>query len=146
MQETVFKLGMSRNSNNQVTISVLDAHSGDLVLKAVMELDQTALFLTGLHGVTAAGQFNEEAVITKKRETKKVTCERVSMMDGGKQVQKDKVLSDFNNVWFDPTVPYEDAWRIQSDGTSSQQRGDKHEYIIKRYVPVEDPTVCERGY
>lgn len=52
MQDTVFKLGISRNSNDQVTISVLDAHSGDLVLTAVMELDQAALFLTGLHGVS----------------------------------------------------------------------------------------------
>lgn len=98
MQDTVFKLGMSRDNNNQVTISVHDAHSGDLVLKAVMALDQTALFLTGLHGVSAAGQFNEEATIAKNREIKKVTCERTSVMDG-KQVQKDKVLSDFDKVW-----------------------------------------------
>ena len=145
MQDTVFKLGMSRNNHNQVTISVHDAHSGDLVLEASMDLEQAGLFLTGLHGVSAAGRFNEEAAIAKKREVKTVACERTSVMDG-KQVQKDKVLSDFNEHWFDPTVPNEDAWRIHSDGTSSQQHGDNHAYTIKRYVPVEDPTVCERGY
>ena len=39
-----------------------------------------------------------------------------------------------------------DGWEIQDHGTSSQQNQEKHKYVIKRYVDVEDPLETERYY
>lgn len=138
MKNTVFKLGMSRSNQNKVVITINDAHSGDFILDAKMSLEDAAKFLTGTHGVSADGRFNDKGNIAKEREVKTVSCARI---DGyNKDLQRDLVEKDFNTYW------REEGWLLHNDGTSSQQRGDKHNYVIKKYTTVQNPEVYENKF
>lgn len=77
------------------------------------------------------------ANIAKKRETMKVTCDKVS---GHKSVQRLMVQKHFEEEY----APL--GYLLHDDGTGTQQPTQLHQYIIKRYVPVEDVLDVERYY
>lgn len=138
--ETVVNMSLSRTSKDDIRFSVEDEHSGDRILEISMSPQEFALLVTGLAGIKGKAEIFPEANIAKKREVKRATCEKASYTS--KQEQKDLVQEHFeNNI-----LPLHEGWEIKDDGTTSQQRGKEHEYILKRYVPVEDVYDVERYY
>lgn len=123
-----FSVGISRNNRDKVNLQIRDEYSGDRVLEVSMTLEQYALVVTGLHGVSVEGVFYDDAHIAQERESQTVTCEKCGSFD--KDIQSALVLEHFKQNY----EPY--GWILQSDGTGSQQHGDLHKYNIKRYVTV----------
>lgn len=138
--ETIVNMSLSRTSRDSIRFSVEDEHSSDRILEICMTPKEFALLVTGLSGIKGTAEIFPEANIAKKREVKRATCEKTSYTS--KQDQKDLVQEHFeNNI-----LPLHEGWEIKDDGTTSQQRGKEHEYILKRYVPVEDVYDVERYY
>ena len=139
MKDTVVTVGVSRTSNNEVTLQASDAHSGDRLTTINMTLENYALLLTGLHGVHGTAKVNENCNVAKKRIVESVSMPKVGSYD--KKVIKDAVYKHFEENYKDS------GWVIQNDGTQSQQRASGiHKYSNKRYENVENPLECERGY
>jgi len=132
---TVVSLGLSRASNDDVHISISDEHSGDRILNISLSVKELGLLVTGLHGVKGVADVFE-ANIAKQRITKTVL---VDCTHG--EIVEDLVQNDY-------TKYYErDGWVIHSDGVRTQQPlVGKHNYIIKKYVEVEDVLNVERYY
>lgn len=132
---TVVSMGLSRCSSGKVVLQVEDAHSGDLMLKVDMTTEELGLLITGLHGVKGSAEVFTDANIARERTIMRVTCPKVSRNEQLKCVE-----DDFGSR-FAP-----DGWEIQSDGTSSQQDGVDHGYVIKRYERVQDVSNVDRYY
>lgn len=77
------------------------------------------------------------ANIAKKRETMKVTCEK----DTTNKSSQEKVVRTHFEEEYAPL-----GYLLHDDGTGTQQPTQLHQYIIKRYVPVEDVLDVERDY
>lgn len=137
MKQTVVNMGMSRSSNGTVELRIEDQHSGDRILNISMSLEELGLLITGLHGVKGEADVYP-ANIAMKREVREVYCNRTDSYD--KDDQRIIVQSDFL------TNPELDGWQLHNDGCDTQQRGDRHKYTVKRYVPVENPLEVERYY
>lgn len=137
MKTTIVSMGMSRSSGRDtVLLQVEDEHSGDRIMEVSLSLKELGLLITGLHGVKGTATIFD-ANVAKKRETKRVYCNKVESYN--KEVQRQAVQEDF--------LQYKEwGWVMQSDGCSSQQNKERHEYVIKRYIDVENPLECERHY
>lgn len=140
--KTVANLTCSRRSSGTIGFIVEDEHSGDKILELTIFLKDFALLVTGLGGIKSECELNTDANIAKKRIVERAYCKRVYLSSGGKQNQKDLVQQHFE----ENIKPLQEGWEIHSDGTTSQQRGDSHEYVIKKYIPVEDVSDVERFY
>lgn len=138
--KTVANLTCSRGSSDNIGFIIKDEHSRDKILELTIPLKEFALLVTGLGGVKTKCELDTDANIAKKRIIERVHCEKVYLSSGGKQGQKDLVQQHFE----EHIRPLQEGWEIHSDGTTSQQRGDKHEYVIKKYVPVENVLDVER--
>lgn len=124
-----------------VSLTIHDEHSGDQVMEIEFSLKEIGLLITGLHGVKGIATVNTATNIAKKRETERVFCEKVtSYKSNRKDDQRVAVIEDFEEKY------EQHGYSLQSDGTTTQQPTDKHEYIIKKYVPVENPLDVERYY
>lgn len=138
IKKTAVNMGLSRNSSGSVILYVKDEHSGELIVNCEMTPKELGLLVTGMHGIKAIADVNMEQVIAERRVTESVTCKRVDSLD--REAQRQEVINHFQSN-FDTSV-----WTIQSDGTSTQQHGREHRYVIKSYEPVEDPTYAVRYY
>lgn len=137
MKQTIVSMGMSRCSNGIVELRIEDQHSGDRILNISMSLEELGLLVTGLHGVKGKADVYP-ANIAMKRKVQEVYCDRIGSCN--KDDQRHEVYNDFSSY-------YElNGWELHSDGCSTQQRGERHKYIIKRYVSVENPLETERNY
>lgn len=137
--KAVVSSGMTRNSRGNVTFSLNDEHSGDRILEVQYTLEEFATLITGLYGTRGIATVYDNAHLAMKRETKTVFCEKVDYFGiDRKSKQRDAVLADFENNY------KISGWELHGDGCSSQQNSDKHQYHIKRYVPVENPLVVEK--
>lgn len=135
--KTVVSAGLSRTSSGKINFEVSDHHSGDRVLNIEFTPEELGLLITGLHGVKGIASVYTGANIAKKRETMKVTCDKVPT---NKDTQKAIVRDHFEEEY----LPL--GYQLHDDGTSTQQPTQLHQYIIKRYVPVEDVLDVERYY
>jgi hypothetical protein len=138
--KTVANLSCSRTNRGTIGFTVEDEHSGDTILELTIPLKEFALLVTGLGGIKVECELNLDANVAKKRIVERVCCEK--SVHYHKQDQKDLVQQHFD----ESIVPLLEGWEIHSDGIGSQQRGDKHEYVIKKYVPVENVLDVERCY
>ena len=136
--KTVVSMGLHKSNNGVMQLSVEDEHSGDHIMEVSFTLEELALLVTGLHGVKGEATIYTKANIAKERETRRVFCDKVSSYN--KEEQRKRVLQDIAEHHA------QDGWLLHSDGTTSQQRGSEHEYIIKRYVDVKDTMKVERHY
>ncbi len=138
--KTVANLTCSRRNSGTIGFTVEDEHSGDKILELTIPLKEFALLVTGLGGIKSECEINPNANIVKKRVIEKVSCDR--SIHYSKQDQKDLVQQHFE----DYIAPLNEGWEIHTDGTTSQQNGKKHQYVIKRYTPVENVLDVERYY
>ena len=138
--KTVARLACSRRNSDTIGFIIEDEHSGDKILELTIPLKEFALLVTGLGGIKSECELNTDANIAKKRVVERVSCEKSIYYN--KRDQKDLVQQHFE----ESIKPLQEGWEIHSDGTTSQQRGDKHEYVIKKYIPVEDVLDVERFY
>lgn len=136
--KTVISAGVSRTSNGKVNFEISDHHSGDRIINIEFTLEELGLLITGLHGVKGIADVHTDANIAKKRETLSVTCDK--QPSGDKVGQKAIVRDHFENEY----LPL--GYLLHSDGTSTQQPTQLHQYSVKRYVPVEDVLDVERYY
>ena len=104
-----------------------------------MSPEELGLLVTGLHGIKGEAKVFD-ANIAKERQVEIVFCDKVDW-EGGKELQKVTVEQHFLESKYS-----KDGWEIQDHGTSSQQNQEKHKYVIKRYVDVENPLETERYY
>ena len=135
--KTVISAGVSRTSNGKVNFEISDHHSGDRIINIEFTLEELGLLLTGLHGVKGIADVYTDANIAKKREAMRVTCDKIS---DHKSPQRAMVQRHFEEEY----APL--GYLLHDDGTRSQQPTQLHQYIIKRYVPVEDVLDVERYY
>lgn len=133
---TVVSMGMSRTSKDKVSLEISDEHSGDRILDIEFTLEELGLMITGLHGVKGIAEVFTDANIAKKRETLRVTCDKMP----NKITQRVFVREHFEENY--AALGYQ----LHDDGTTSQQQTQLHQYIIKRYVPVENVLDVERYY
>ena len=140
--KTVANLTCSRMNSGVIKFNISDEHSGDNILELSMSLKEFALLVTGLGGIKAECDIDPDANIAKKRITERAHCDKVLAYKDMKQAQKDLVKQHFE----ENILILNDGWEIHSDGTTSQQNNNKHEYIIKKYAPVEDVLNVERWY
>lgn len=136
-KQTIAKVGLSRDNRNSVNIVIEDGHSGDRILSLSLGLTEYALFSTGLHGVESICEFNEDANIACSREVERIS---INTFATDKEELRKIVEKDFVKNYL------HDGWVLHSDGTNSQQKHGYHQYIIKRYKPVEDPLTIEDKY
>lgn len=138
IKNTMVKMGISRTNQNVINIEITDAHSGDNITRVEMSLEDYALLVSGLHGVNGKAIVNSQANIACSRKTERVYCDDVDMDEAA---QGKEVLRHFKENY------EKDGWKIQSDGLGTQQKTPgKHQYIIKRYLPVKNPMTVERSY
>lgn len=138
--KTVANLTCSRGNSGTIGFIIEDGHSGDKILELTIPLKEFALLVTGLGGIKSKCELNTDANIAKKRVVERVSCEKSIYYN--KRDQKDLVQQHFE----ESIKPLQEGWEIHSDGATSQQRGDKHEYVIKKYILVEDVLNVERFY
>lgn len=128
------RVAISRRSTNQgdgsIGIAITDDASGILVCDVEMSLSDFAECVTGLAGSQAefrsiANRYAADR-FGKKKIVERVYCDKAS----GKKEMADQVMSDFSKN-------YSEEWELWSDGTSSQQNGKQHQYIICKYVETE---------
>jgi hypothetical protein len=136
--KTVVSAGISRSSNGKIYFEISDHHSGDRIINIEFTPEELGLLLTGLHGVKGIADVYTDANIAKKRETLRVTCDK--QPSGDKKGQRAIVRDHFENEY----LPL--GYQLQDDGTNTQQKIQLHQYIVKRYVPVEDVLDVERYY
>lgn len=134
--KTVISAGVSRTSNGKVNFEISDHHSGDRIINIEFTAEELGLLLTGLHGVKGVADVHTGANIAKKRETMKVTCDKVSNKITQKAVVRDHFEEEYAPL----------GYLLHDDGAGTQQPTQLHQYIIKRYVPVEDVLDVERYY
>ena|SRR5690554_1698346 len=116
----------SGGESEVMVVRVVDTSSRLPVVEFDMPLDEFMRCLTGLAEVKAAvKRFPTE----KQRQrhglrciTKSMTCQR--SFDKGKQ--RELVREHFATL--------DAEWEMFSDGTGTQQRGDQHAYIVRRWV------------
>ena len=138
MKQTIVKMGISRTNNSIVILEVHDAHSGDIILRTEMTLEDYGLLLTGVHGVNGKAKVNESAHIACSREVERVTC-------GYTGLDKDKQIEEVERHFSEHYEP--DGWVLHNNGVGTQQRiRGKHQYAVKRYEPVVEPLNVERNY
>lgn len=135
--KTVISAGVSRTSNGKVNFEISDQHSGDRIINIEFTLEELGLLLTGLHGVLGVADVHTGANIAKKREIMKVTCDKDTT---NKSSQGKMVRTHFEEEY----APL--GYLLDDDGTGTQQPTQLHQYIIKRYIPVEDVLDVERYY
>ena len=112
-----------------IAISITD-HASDInVCDVVMSLSEFSECVTGLAG--SRGEFRNIANLYsaarygKTKIVERVYCEKVDSIK--KKDVSESVRAHFNDN-------YADEWELWSDGTGSQQHGEKHQYIICKYV------------
>jgi len=128
------KATLSRATGGEsfIHLTVEDASNHNRLIEIHISPENFALMLTGLAGtncdiITIADKEAIEA-LGKKLITKRVTCKRCyGVVSFTHKDQRDIVKSHFQFNY----APK--GWKLFSDGTNSQQRGEKHEYIIYRY-------------
>lgn len=139
MKKTMASLGFGRRSDDEYYIEIEDAHSSCRIAEIKMTGKEVALLLTGLHGIKAEMKIYEDAHIAMKKEVETVSINLDFRID--KKETKNSVDDDFEKRY------KKDGWQIWSYGTSTQQNvAGKHQYVICRYHPVEDPLNVERYY
>ncbi|QYW06062.1 hypothetical protein KASIA_p018 [Shewanella phage vB_SspS_KASIA] len=134
--KTVISAGVSIASNGKVNFEISDHHSGDRIINIEFTPEELGLLLTGLHGVKGIADVHTGENIAKKRETMKVTCDKVS-----NKITLQAIVRDHSEEEYAPL-----GYLLHDDGTGTQQPTQLHQYIIKRYVPVEDVLDVERYY
>lgn len=137
--KTVVSVTLTRSSDNLCNLILEDSHSGDKIIQAEFSLEELALLITGLSGVKGVAEFNQDCNIACKRETKTVSIEVDSYLD--KRILESMIENDFHSKYA------KEGYVLQGNGLNSQQntRG-VHRYVIKKYVPVENPLEVERFY
>ena len=128
------QVSISRNNHNMVTIRIEDEDSRNQVVAVEMDLESYGKLLTGLAHVPAQVTHSIHPDDAWKLGKKKIT-ERVEVDTNGvyrKDEIKEMVRQDHALRGL-----YEDDWFIYSDGTTTQQRGNLHQYIIAKYVDPE---------
>lgn len=138
--KTVANLTCSRRNSGTINLTIEDEHSGDNILELTIPLKDFALLVTGLGGIKSECEINPDANIAKKRIVERVYCEK--SVHYNKRDQKDLVQQHFE----EHILPLQEGWEIHSDGTTSQQHGKEHQYVIKKYTPVENVLDVERYY
>ena len=139
--KTIGSISISRSSNNKVYINVEDEHSGDNILELSLTLEAYGLLVTGLSGIKGTMEVNPNAQIAKKREVKRVVVPEI------KKYQDKKITEQLVLDHFALSSYKTDGWILHDNGTRSQQNNaNGYEYIIKRYIPVENPTDMEDMY
>ncbi|QHZ59764.1 hypothetical protein HWD03_gp083 [Alteromonas phage vB_AmeM_PT11-V22] len=137
--KTTASVSMGRNSNNEFYIHVEDEHSGNKIVSLSMDEKDFAFLITGLHGVKTDCILHNVTNVGKKRVIERVSMPEPDAFDKGSV--KMAVREHFERE-------YEaEGWKLWDDGTSSQQnsRG-LHNFIVVKYVPVEDDVVVEKYY
>lgn len=134
--KTVVSAGISRTSNGKINFEISDHHSGDRVTNIEFTAEELGLLLTGLHGVKGVAEVHTGANIAKKRETMRVTCDKLSNKITQQAIVRDQIEVDYAKL----------GYLLHDDGTGTQQPTQLHQYIIKRYVPVEDVLDVQRYY
>lgn len=127
---TEVKVSISRpncgDGREVMCVRVIDAASRLSVVGFEMPLSEFMKCITGQAEIPAnVTRFTEETkrqFLGMKKEIRHLECDRVF----SKEKQREIVLNEFAKM--------EPGWHLLSDGTRSQQRGDKHEYIIQRWV------------
>lgn len=136
MQKTKVRLGISRSSNDVVSIEISDSYSSNLIVRAELSLADYARVITGLHGVKALATVNPDCKPARKR-----VVERVSMLTDGvfqKETLAAMVQQHFAK-YYDSNV-----FELVSDGTGTQQSTHGvHFYTVARYGPVIDNPTLE---
>lgn len=124
------KITISRLTSNvepdTIEIRIKDGNSAKIICEVSMDLESFAYALTGLgHIPCSINLFNSYEKAGKKLITKTVSCFKVNTYN--KEDRRKAVVEDFN-------VNYKDEWELQDDGTTSQQNGSTHFYVIRKYV------------
>lgn len=113
-----------------ILLAVTDGSSGLRIVEVEMDLSDFAACVTGLAASPACLKFSPSQYgaerFGKKKVVERVTCERA--IPGEKDVQRQAVSTHFAANYL-PT-----GWELWDDGTTSQQRGDHHAYVICKYV------------
>lgn len=136
--QSIFSLGLSRTNTNQVVLRIEDNHSSDQVATITMTLEELGLLITGLHGVKGVAEVHTGAHIAQKREVQTLLCDKIL---GNREAQAEEVLRHFEESGLKDS-----GWVMSGNGMDSQQNGSNHKYMVKRYVPVENPLEVERYY
>ena len=128
---TISRAGMSSDpEKNDFYIEIEDSLSGNAIVRVKMTAQGFAMAVTGLGNTSARYDYvvDEMAAsdLRKMRVVKSVCCEKTGY---NKDEQKAEVLRHFNEN-------YINEWRLKSYGTTTQQHGKKHNYVIVKYVEV----------
>lgn len=123
---TIGKRGFGSESRMYITIT--DESSRTRIVEVSMSLEDFAQALTGLAscGGTMESVVSPENVHKLGKEC--VTQEVFVEKNRKKGIQSLIVEKDFIENW------QEDGWEIFNDGLRSQQHGELHRYVIRRWV------------
>ena len=121
------------DGRERMSITICDADSRVQLIELEMQLDDFTRAITGRgESPAVVTQFTKEdhyGKFGKILKTRRVECDRVSY---DKDVQKNEVIRHFNKNH----LP--DGWEISSTGIDTQQHGEKHTYVIRRWLTPEE--------
>lgn len=111
--------------DRRVRISIDDEASSNRVAELDMSLADFADCVTGLSGVSANFLFRPSPESAKnyglKRVTKDMFCERVFEKDKQRGIVLAELLGN-------------SEWSLFNDGIGTQQNGEKHRFVVVKYV------------
>ena len=125
----------SQVGSGEIHVNIQDASSGTRIVETSMSLTDFADAITGLGNVSCeiVSHVKEQHVqrIGKKKEVKTVFIERDTHSFKYKEEVRDFVFRDCSKN--------HEGWMVWSDGTNTQQNSaGKHQYVICRYVDIEE--------
>lgn len=122
------KLTISMNGSGFISVRIKDASSGLPIVEAEVDPASFAEALTGLAFSAATATFMPNDYTVQRygmvRVTERVQCRK----PGSSENIRDVVNADFAENWAPSN------WEIQDYGDTSQQRGEKHTYIIRKFI------------
>lgn len=139
MTQTIGKVTISRNSNNKVILRVKDDVSRETICEASFDLTMFGLLMSGMSEIPCSlgVSYNPERVGKEKIlerpciniETPKGDYVRNFLDKGAKGIAEvqEHFEANYNT----------DIWKIWDDGLSSQQRPQKHQYIVYKYIDAD---------
>lgn len=122
---------ITRSSNDVIRLCVSDGPSRQRVVEVEMDMAEFAACITGLASAEGRTHYvispKEAERIGRTLETTECHCQKVSGLS--KEDQEKSVYSHFKESGIALM-----GWEIFSTGVNSQQRGEHHRYVCRRWV------------